>query len=475
MSMWYTVFWLQAAIFVACTLVGTILLGMRKREALLACALVCPAPLFQVAGGAGSWIFAADVAAICMAIHSLFARNQNSKARGMVILAAAILFLPTISTVLGMGWNPQPRLWNFVAVQVARSIGYFVVFSSLAGGRVAITRPDRFLMLQCLFFGLICCCGLFQYATGFDLDLWNLAIRSNPTEGNWGFGGGFMGLYRGAVGGWAIAFLGVLPIVFMPRAGWSLLLPALISVVFAAMLATGSRQGFAIGSLALIYGVYLALTLTAKERRFAALLQSGVAVVGIVLVGLVAFNRLSGTRFEEWISRRYAQFGELSSITDVGNLALSRGARIGPAWENLSSHPAVMAIGLGFGVEQIGSVAGGTAIILLDSELFFVWQLGGLLLLGLYLFFLVRLRWKLRLGRQQQELPTKITLAAARVTLVGGVLLLWGHFFLLNFHSNQAPVAYWCWSLFGIALASSSSQPSAEYSAEESLMLAGAY
>ena len=461
MSMWYTVFSLQAAIFAICMLLGLLVLHLRFGEALLACAFMCPAPLFQVAGGAGSWIFVGDVVAVAFLLKFVLSRTSKpfsmavaQSTRGLVILAAALLAIPTFATLFGLAWNPQPRSWPFVWLQVVRSLSYFAVFHHFASGRRLITRPDNYLLLQCLFFMLVCFCGLAQYGLGWDLDLWNLTIKANPGEGNWGYGGGFMALYRGAVGGWAIGILAILPIVLIPRLGWSLLLPFAAAVVFVAVLATGSRQGMAIGIVVFAYGLLRGIRVATPARRLPVIVQFAVVMVVLFIVAGVTSGQLSGTRLDQWVTRRFAQFGELSSAGDVANLALSRGSRVGAAWDNITSSIPTFLIGVGFGVEQLFAVAGGYVIVLLDSELFQVWQLGGIIALVLYLTFLLKLGICLRPGNWPADQEKRIAASAGTGVIFGGILLLWGHFFLLNFHANQAPVAYWCWSLLGIAVAS---------------------
>ena len=68
-----------------------------------------------------------------------------------------------------------------------------------------------------------------------------------------------------------------------------------------------------------------------------------------------------------------------------------------------------------------------------------------------YALFLVTLARRLRLSEPFAD-STRSTVVAAKVGLASGILLIYGHFFLLHVQYSQAPVAYWNWALFGVAI-----------------------
>jgi hypothetical protein len=183
------------------------------------------------------------------------------------------------------------------------------------------------------------------------------------------------------------------------------------------------------------------------------MVQFVVVICSFIAIGSLLSGKLSDTRFNQWVGRRFSQFSELNSAGDVATLAMSRGAPINEAWNNMINSPMIMIFGAGFGVEQVVAVYGGAHVVLLDCEILQIWQIGGIFVILLYAALLISLWIMLRPRNWPTALPQRITAASARVVLVGGVMLMWGHFFLMNFHSSQAPVGYWCWSTLGLALA----------------------
>jgi hypothetical protein len=76
---------------------------------------------------------------------------------------------------------------------------------------------------------------------------------------------------------------------------------------------------------------------------------------------------------------------------------------------------------------------------------------GGLFLLC-YIFFLYQLRVRLRKPFRPKESSGASYVFSAVLALYAGILLMWGHFFLMNIGPSQAPVAYWNWALLGGAV-----------------------
>jgi hypothetical protein len=85
--------------------------------------------------------------------------------------------------------------------------------------------------------------------------------------------------------------------------------------------------------------------------------------------------------------------------------------------------------------------------------------LGGTLLLAGYLLFLLRMRLRLRERCWPPEDSARAAIGAAIVVLYGGLMLMYGHFFIMTTFAHEAPIAYWTWAVFGTAVGLCSRNP----------------
>ena len=463
MNVWLLVNALQAGIFVAAVLFGRIVLRLSFVTAAIAAAFVMPAPLFQIAGGAGSWVFASDIVAVFFLLTAVVGaltpeqqiiRQRNRK---LLLVALVLLLLPAFSTFVGIALNPQPRAWQFVALQVTRCIGYFFVFRHyvIRGDKL---RIDRILQLQCLVFAVISLLGLSQKYLGIDLDLWNQATGAWNRESSWGYGGGFMGMYRGEVGAWAIMILGVLPLVMANRWGWNLIMPIVVVLVIGGVLTVGSRQGLFIGTVAFALGLFAAIRTLPQGLRAAAILKSSLACAALLAVSLYSWGAVSEGRMGTFTVQRFGEFMDPAALIQG---AWNRDARYDLAYENIINHPVILVIGTGYGVEQIAATSGGYVHRYIDSELFYTWQLGGTTLLLVYIAFLAAVRLGLRRSHWPLDQSGATAAGAGLVVLYASMMLMWGHFSLLTAFSHHATVAYWQWATLGLALSACAQNQSA--------------
>src|ERR1019366_1502003 len=114
---------------------------------------------------------------------------------------------------------------------------------------------------------------------------------------------GFMGLYRGAVGAWGAAMLGVIPLVLLRRSfGW-LIAPACMLVVLIGIVITGSRQGLVIGLIAAVLGTMAALA--TSHRGATSTVRVLLAVVVLALGVLCLLGASASTSYDTWITARF--------------------------------------------------------------------------------------------------------------------------------------------------------------------------
>jgi hypothetical protein len=454
MSIWLSVWGLQAILSIAIVLLARLILKLRWWQIFIGWVFMLPAPVLQIAGGTGSWVFAADLVAPFLAIYVL--RNnlpsEDPFHRRVIIAAAILALLPLVSTLVGIMVSPSDRTWKHIVVQCFRSGAYVFVFAFFVRIARLIGRPDNFLLMQCTMFAGLCACGLLQHYADIDLDLWNYAAGADPGEWTGGYGGGFMGLYRGAVGAWGACVLGAYTVILLPRNGSFLILPLALAVVGGGILVTGSRQGVLIGAMGVLIGLWHGIGSVPVGRRPALLSQAAVFLFLTVLLGLYLSARLENTELNQWISRRFDQIGELRSLGDAIDLALSRDPRYGRAVDNVFSSVLMLCLGAGYGTETAANAVGiGYFRIYVDSELFYTWQAGGVLTLTAYLVFLCVYRVSVWGHRQPIEVHTRTAVRAVIPVFWAGILMLWGHFFLLNSFAHHAPVGYWQWAILGLA------------------------
>lgn len=461
MGLWLEIGLISAAIWVFAVLFARVALRLPWAISAIAITLTMPVPLYQIGGGPGSWIFPADILAILFVVAGLLkllpepdpsVRQQTTL---LIFLALAItVILPMISTVIGFGINEQPRLFKFILLPLFRGIGYFVMFRTFLL-RMRHVPVDRFLLAQCVSFILIYLCGCAQYYLGVNLDLVQATRSVGEEIGRVEFGGGFMGLYRGAVGAWAVGILGMLPIMMASRPGWNLFLPVAAAVVLGGVLGVGSRQGLAIGVVAFAIGFFQAIRTGVSEHRLKGAFWLMVTIFVLIPFTMFAWSKVSSGRMGQFIEKRFELVFDLEKL---GQAALSRDPKYPRAWANITDNIDVLLVGTGYGVEYISPTPGGRIIELVDSELLCIWQVGGTPLIVSYLGFLLLSRLKLRTFRWPLDPAGRCMAAVGVVTLYGGIMLMWGHFFLLTPYFQQAPISYWQWSVLGLAIAACSGQ-----------------
>jgi len=426
--------------------VGRIFLGLRWSSAMLAISLALPTPLFTVSPGTAGFVFAADLVAVVLGLRWLFggltARSDCARLPlGYFLGAAAILVaIPTWATAMGYLIFPNShRFMTQVSLGIARGVAYLVIFWAMARRMQREERPDRFILVQCFTFVAVVLCALvIQYGYGISLGVRveTQSIVRDATEIR--YGGGFMGIYRGAVGAFGVGILAAIPILLSRIRGGLWLTVFAYLIVMGAMLAVGTRQGVVIGSFAF----FLSLLFSVRSQPPGHRLMPFLRVVGLILllgiVSTVAARVLMPAKFSDWIKYRFAGVESIGSIVAT---ARERGfGAIGQVVDNMMAHPMIMFTGIGYGTEASGGIP---SIVYIDSEFFFVWQHGGLPMLGTYLVFLVLMLRRFRWNRFMVNPSDRAYVATAFAVLLGSIPLLYGHFFILHTAASNAPIAYW--------------------------------
>lgn len=252
---------IEGVIFAICLGIACLGLRLRFRPAAAALVLTCPVPLAYLVAGGNSAVFPSD----CVGLFCLFWLTQPHKglrslladatARLPVLLAAVVLVaLPGVSTALGVITTGKGD-WKLIAVGVFRGCAYLGLFCAATHFGMRGEEVSKMIAVQCIAFALICSCGILQAFMGLDLTLPSPTASVLQGDLAADSGAGFMGLYRGAVGGWGAVILGVTPLVLLRRSfGW-LVAPACMLAVLIAIILTGSRQGLLVGLIAAALGI----------------------------------------------------------------------------------------------------------------------------------------------------------------------------------------------------------------------------
>ena len=171
------------------------------------------------------------------------------------------------------------------------------------------------------------------------------------------------------------------------------------------------------------------------------------------------------TRYETAFRENARRFDFILDPYRTTQAIRSRSAVLPVAWENITSNPQTFVAGIGYGMEQLHAYGAGPKLVYVDCEILMVWQIGGTLLIAAYGTYLLFLRMRLRGGNWPAAVPERVCIGAAIVALYGGIMLMYGHFFILTTYSHEAPIAYWNLALFGMAVAACS-RPREEASVE---------
>jgi hypothetical protein len=453
LSTWLLVQILQVAIFFIGVSVGVGVLKLTPRIALIATILILPAPILRVSPGTAGFIYWADLLAAALVLVWFLDRRRKPLTSYLSLsvqrIAAGLLFLfPIISSILALADSETYRNIKYVLLSHARAFGYLIVFLAIAGFIRKVARAENILVLQIGLFSLVAICGLVQYGLGVNLDLWNAVNLSEAGQEIGDFGGGVMGLYRGAVGAWGAGILAVASAILPMKKYGSAFLALVILCCMSIMISVGSRQGVIIGAVVLVYGLLSSLRGLRPRTRAIMILRSlsGLAIV-IVLV-VAGYWRTDESRFQQYAANRY---GPLLTYERLKSELVGRDAeKRSLVLENIAKYPSILLTGVGYGTDV--DFSGGRALLYLDSEIFMLVQSNGGLFLLCYIFFLYQLRVRLRKPFRPKESSGASYVFSAVLALYAGILLMWGHFFLMNIGPSQAPVAYWNWALLGGAV-----------------------
>lgn len=456
MDLWYRVTLVEFCIALAGVAAGRLLFKLDWRSTLLAVLMVTPVPLFRATAGTAGFIYVADFVALGYLVSTVAGRREAlpKAGGGLVGLAiGALVLLPLMSTGLGWLTDPAARNWKFVALGMMRGVGYVAILHMFIRHGMSATKIGGMAAVQILMFAAISACGIFQYARGIDLDYWNkILFQAEATVRYSDYGGGFMGLYRGAVGAWAIGMLALIPLVATTQRGMTWTMSVCIALILGGVLAVGSRQGAVIGMIGLMVSYVGLVGEGTRGDRLWLLVKAGLGMGAVILVVVFAWNSYAPDKLQNFVEARFQGLSEWSTATD---LTEKRMAALPIAWRHIVGSPQMVLVGAGYGGEDYlpnYDAASPIRVIEMDSEFMYVWQLGGIVLIIAYGFMLFRIRCLLGGTMGSATLNEQSFVRAARVVLYTGILLLYGHFFILNVHATEAPIAYWIWSIFGLGV-----------------------
>jgi hypothetical protein len=456
MNIWITVQLLQAAAFLVAVMAGVLLLRLPWKLACIAGLLALPAPLLQITACTAGFVYAADILGI-LGVLVLLLNGQRQRlvpeGRKFFVWATAVLLLvgPAFTNLVGMLHQESPDL-RHIGISTVRGLIYCSLFIHAMRLARAEKWAEDMLAVGCLLIGMVSAFGVAQFYFGFNIDLWNSVRELNPTEHTGGFGGGFMGLYRGAVGAWAATILAITPVVFFHRrAGW-LITAVLSAALLGGILVTGSRQGAIFGILGIMTGLAMSLIVATGEARRRNMWNIARTFVALALIGGAAAMKGIDRSFSEWLAFRFRESLGEENLFQAG---LKRETKAEAIVTQLLERPLVLIFGAGQSsiVEDLPEAQDPYALVYVDSEILWILQQGGLAQLLLYFAFLFQVA--------SQGLLTLRTPASGNRRLVGcttsavivGTGFTYGHFFLLHVQSTQSPIACWNWLVVGLGVA----------------------
>ena len=435
-------------------IVGITILKLPADITFFGCLLALPAPLFKVSTGTAGFIFPADLLALAFAFYWFSGGIKDSLRNSLpaVVRRLAVfllLLLPVLTSVFSAMDTEVYRKTNFVLLAHARGAGYLIIFFVFAVYIRRVARPDNVLVLQIVVFSLVLLCGVIQYVAGINLDLWNkIGLIADETGIAGNLGNGFMGLYRGAVGALGVGLLGIASAVLPLRKNGPLLFALVALIDTGIMMSAGSRMGVIIGLIASVLGIWTVTRGMPQVVRGKLLVRCLLGLVVAIGLGLLASRGVVGSRFEQYAEER---FGLLQSLATLKDEAIIRDeVKRSLIMDNFEEYPSILLRGVGYGTDT--EVSAGRAQLYIDSEIFMVIQSNGGFYFLLYVIFLIILRKRMGKAFRPKELYGRTYVLGSIVVLYSGVLLMWGHFFLLTNGSYHAPIAYWNWALLGGAI-----------------------
>lgn len=422
---------------------------------------VTPVPVFGLTGGVGGFLYFSDFLGVLCFVELVRARfsavgSLRSIVQLRVMVFVLCIVLPLISVVLAY-INGVSGDFRYVILGLVRGSLYLSVFW-YCSSRLRITPEDLALSLRCqlCLMAIYCGLGVGQYFFGYSVDYWNdvRALEGVMTEE--GYGGGFMGLYRGAVGAWVALLLSVSSFAFFFNRGCRAVavLPYIMvtGVCLAGALIVGSRQGVVFGLLGSSLGALaVGWKSSSSQTRRGVLFGSVGSVLFILMTISFAAAAFAETDLMEWFGSRFGLFfGEGEVVSEVA----SRDPRFLAVLEKITSFPMAYI----FGVSEVAMVpeVGGALyeLVYVDSELLWTLQKIGVVGLVFYAVFFFKFAAAFlfvsnRLGAALRCFDCAVMVGVPVLMICG--FLVYGHYSLLHVQSSHAPVAYCSWLILGVA------------------------
>jgi len=426
-----------------------------------ALAFISPVPVMQLTSGVAGLIYCADVIGFLCAVQLFKSRwSHGGSPKDVVVIRLLILALclifPLVSVFLALLSGSVGDI-RAILLGLYRGFLYLSVFWYCSRcTRWKWEQVISVLKAQILLMSIYCCFGIGQYFYGYNIDYWNDVRSLDGGLSEDGYGGGFMGLYRGAVGAWVAVLLSLAATAFLASNRTKVMDTLLFVIVVVACLAgsviVGSRQGLFIGVIGLALGVVVVASLSRVNRIRERMTLNFSLVVAVLLgVGFFASVFLENAEILDWLVNR---FGVMFDGGEVVKEVANRDPRFELIIDKLFSYPFAYIFGISDLVIVSDSTGAIFELIYVDSEFLWVVQKIGVVGLAFYLIFLLRstslfLRGGSNKGVDEVE---KNRAAMLGVPVLGVcMMLVHGHYSFLHVQSSQAPVAYTAWLILGVA------------------------
>lgn len=263
-----TVALIQFLITIGAITIGRVIYKLSPLVGLFSALLVCPVPIFVVGMSSAGFIYFSDLIGLLVLLVVLakgrFDISTISGGRvtyGMVVITLVIIpLVASIVTTMRDG-NGDGR---WILLGLFRGISYVFIF--VAASKYAVDHPEKIksvVCVQAITITSVCGIGILQFFLNLNLDLWNEYANYDFTEWIGGFGHGFMGLYRGAIGAWTAGMAAVIISVTNRQRFGALLAALFIIFGLAANVLVGSRQGL-VGTL---IGLIISLILGVRNKK----------------------------------------------------------------------------------------------------------------------------------------------------------------------------------------------------------------
>jgi len=448
----------------AALLAVSLLFGLWRERSRAACIagllLITPVPIVRLTAGVGGFVYLGDLVALVCATQLIRSSARRGLLNSSVVqLKWLVLILCFVSPLVGFILSTLSGVIGDirgVALGLVRGLLYLSIFWYCAASLNLEWRVvTKVLRAQIALLTFFCLVGVGQYFGGYNVDYWNDVRDLEGVLSEDGYGGGFMGLYRGAVGAWVALSLSTAAVAFLSENNKYGQQYVYFGICFfislAGTLIVGSRQGLFFGLTGGLLGSAM-LYLHSNSRSIKnAVIAGNLTAVMLVLFGAFLFLIMMGdSELLDWF---FVRFGSLLGDADLVGEVANRDPRFGMIIQRIFDSPLLYV----FGVGEVSMDGGGSDawFVYVDSEFLWAFQKIGIVGIILYLYFYTKFAFLLlgsKLGKSESYDGNKRALVLGMPVLIVCLFLIYGHYSLLHVQSSQAPIAYCAWSILGVSL-----------------------